>query len=773
MSTGEPSEHSLPIPIHHDVVSGTYNISVNLSAIGSTLLSIPTRLLAKIRKVDDMIAEDTPIAEAVTWTSTAAAASKPSISLTAQSFPGPWAFFTSAYMLGLFAMAVLMHRIQNIVVPTRFPNASQLNSQRRRRVSLRRRLYNALLPMDVSRTSTRLALHMPSLYYMCKMLLMWTLLLLKSADLCPEYESGTMHDLLRWSEQREMNQIAWSTFCAVCAAFCVEGFVKGLDGVGVGIGAHMQANSSPFNLVGYAFLLHIYSSPITHVNKPEGLPSRPDKHVVFTIAIPLLQLTVFHILSIRKQWSTHRLIPTALTSILSLIHFHITLLMHSYSSLPLHSSDKDIPSSYSSPNGTANYPLLNYIPNLFETMLLITIVLTISLNCLTQLVLTGSITRPLLGLGLAGRSTSAWSWSPNWDEDFGVLILRVGTASLEATGMRGWGNEMGTVVAPKRTVPVHAEIEYGTVAMSRSGAITVIPGSVAVPPSGRNRNKRRTMWGWKNEIRMVHVREEEAPSGGSVGIPGIIGVSRLWLREAWRYVKGVCSVGGTAFKMFWDIIRGRKVRNVWMAPPPSRLEIMNDRGVHDLVEDLGGGDDLYDRFVKGDELSDDDDDDEWDNEDAASASSDEEDEDEEDEEKDREALALYADLRAKESTPGVSSTTLLAHMTHTGGSPLTRRRYGALLDGEKSAHYGSVVDADLSPGSSSTAKSDDLLSYDDPRQNCVICTTEVREIICWPCRCLSMCDNCRESLASRSSSSKHRCPCCRRNVEGYSRIFIP
>lgn len=769
---GGPSEHSLPIPTHHDVVSGTYNISLNLSAIGSTLLSIPTWLLARIRKADDMLPEDTPIAEAVTWTSTAAAASKPSIaSLTAQSFPGPWAFFTSAYMLGLFAMAVLMHRIQNIVVPTRFPNASQLNSQRRHS-SLIRRFYNALLPLDVSRTSTRLALHIPSLYYMCKMLLMWSLLLLKSADLCPEYESGTIHDLLDWSQQKEMNQIAWSTFCAVCAAFCVEGFVKGLDGVGVGIGAHMQANSSPFNLVGYAFLLHIYSSPITHVNKPEGLPSRPDKHVIFTIAIPLLQLTVFHVLSIRKRWSTHRLIPTALSSILSLIHFHTTLLMHSYSSVPFH-PEKDTLSSYSTPNGTANYPLLNYIPNLFETMLLITIVLTISLNCLTQVMLTGSVSRPLLGLGLAGRSTSAWSWSPNWDEDFGVLILRVGTASLEATGLRGWGNEMGTVVAPRRNIHV-LEIEYGSVEMTRSGAVTVIPGSVAVPSSGRNRNKRRTMWGWKNEIRAVHVREGDTLTGGSVGIPGVIGVSRLWLREAWRYVKGICKVCRTAFAMLWEHFRTKKVvthPHSWVAPRRRRLEVRVDRPMIEEEEYEEYEEDAYDQFVQGDELSDDDDD-EWDNDDASSSSSDEEDEDEDegDEEKDREALVLYADLRSRESTPGVSSSTLLAHMIHTGGSPLTRRRYDAMLDGEMCR---GVVPGNLSPSAASTAKSDDFSTDDDHRQNCVICTTEAREIICWPCRCLSMCDNCRESLASRSSSSKHRCPCCRRSVEGYSRIFIP
>ncbi|KAF7365409.1 RING-type domain-containing protein [Mycena venus] len=44
---------------------------------------------------------------------------------------------------------------------------------------------------------------------------------------------------------------------------------------------------------------------------------------------------------------------------------------------------------------------------------------------------------------------------------------------------------------------------------------------------------------------------------------------------------------------------------------------------------------------------------------------------------------------------------------------------------------------------------------DELRRNCVICTCDPREIICWPCRCLSMCDGCREVLASKSSASKH------------------
>ena len=41
---------------------------------------------------------------------------------------------------------------------------------------------------------------------------------------------------------------------------------------------------------GYSFMLHFYSSPLTHLVKPEGLPSRPDVNVIFTIYVPLLQV---------------------------------------------------------------------------------------------------------------------------------------------------------------------------------------------------------------------------------------------------------------------------------------------------------------------------------------------------------------------------------------------------------------------------------------------------------------------------------------------------
>ena len=144
-----------------------------------------------------------------------------------------------------------MHRIQNIVVPIRPQTVHQFGPRRQRTRPFFRTLYALILPLDVSKTSTRLALHIPSLYFMCKMLLTWSLLLLQVSGHYPQHDSGVLHDLSKWIDEREMSQISWSTFCAVCAAFCVEGFVKGLDGVGVGIGAHMQANTSPFNLVSY------------------------------------------------------------------------------------------------------------------------------------------------------------------------------------------------------------------------------------------------------------------------------------------------------------------------------------------------------------------------------------------------------------------------------------------------------------------------------------------------------------------------------------------
>lgn len=53
---------------------------------------------------------------------------------------------------------------------------------------------------------------------------------------------------------------------------------------------------------------------------------------------------------------------------------------------------------------------------------------------------------------------------------------------------------------------------------------------------------------------------------------------------------------------------------------------------------------------------------------------------------------------------------------------------------------------------------------------CVICQENPREIITWPCKCLAICESCRLSLVAKGMEG---CVCCRRDVGGVSKIFMP
>ncbi|KAI9725234.1 MAG: hypothetical protein M1828_003415 [Chrysothrix sp. TS-e1954] len=53
---------------------------------------------------------------------------------------------------------------------------------------------------------------------------------------------------------------------------------------------------------------------------------------------------------------------------------------------------------------------------------------------------------------------------------------------------------------------------------------------------------------------------------------------------------------------------------------------------------------------------------------------------------------------------------------------------------------------------------------------CVICQTSPRTVLVWPCRCLSLCEDCRVKLAVDNYST---CVCCRRDVVAFSRLFVP
>lgn len=71
-------------------------------------------------------------------------------------------------------------------------------------------------------------------------------------------------------------------------------------------------------------------------------------------------------------------------------------------------------------------------------------------------------------------------------------------------------------------------------------------------------------------------------------------------------------------------------------------------------------------------------------------------------------------------------------------------------------------------GSSTWATGAAGMGPDGPQ--CVVCQSSPRTIIVWPCRCLSLCDDCRVALAMNNFD---KCACCRREVISFSRIYVP
>lgn len=140
--------------------------------------------------------------------------------------------------------ALLLNRIQNIVVPSRRPPHHHMRSS----PSLRSRwaLFNLVLPsffpIDLSSTYSRTILRLPTMYYILKSLVLWTILLLQAADYFPHSSWEPLQSLDEWVAHKEMDEICWFTFRAICGALCVGALTKGLEGVGT-------TPASPFNLV--------------------------------------------------------------------------------------------------------------------------------------------------------------------------------------------------------------------------------------------------------------------------------------------------------------------------------------------------------------------------------------------------------------------------------------------------------------------------------------------------------------------------------------------
>lgn len=350
------------------------------------------------------------------------------------------------------------------------------------------------------------------------------------------------------------------------------------------------------------------------------------------------------------------------------------------------------------------------MPCLFESVLLFVTFLAIFLNALTQIVAEGSVSRPLFGHHAA--------LLPRLDEDFSIALLRMGTASLETSSVAGFGNEVGGVAFMSSSLD---QTEVGTVALGRFGVDSI---SHSLEGYGKNRRAKK---GFANEIRNVKVTSND----------GDLWLDLAWYREFVKFTVGVARFLKRLYTLFRDFLRSPRLRpvsfpNTEDATPsddPPQAEHLDNR-------------DVYDRFIRGEQLSDD----EYDEYEPSSRSrsnsmesfssfSDDAENNAYDDQV--EAVGLYADLSSAVATP-TSASHLLAHLADHAPSPLTRRRFSQLVSGSSSGSlrqdtkdgWTEVIDA-RRPEVVFTRPQDSL---DEVRRNCVICTVEPRQIICWPCR---------------------------------------
>lgn len=115
------------------------------------------------------------------------------------------------------------------------------------------------------------------------------------------------------------------------------------------------------------------------------------------------------------------------------------------------------------------------------------------------------------------------------------------------------------------------------------------------------------------------------------------------------------------------------------------------------------------------------------------------------------------------------------HYENSGHGTLTRSRYRALRDPETVApqdESAALLQLLLSTRHQIKKPPSDFDDDDDidPRLACVICQVKPREIITWPCKCFAICESCRLSLATKGMEG---CVCCRRDVEGVLKVFLP
>lgn len=450
------------------------------------------------------------------------------------------------------------------------------------------------------------------------------------------------------------------------------------------------------------------------------------------------------------------------------------------------------------------FPSFTFLTHLLALFLSIIIIFTVSLTAFTNLFTLGYLPTPILRNLLPHEGVM-----PRAEDDFGVALLKLGTACMWSSQYGGMRNELVHVsLRPGPWVALSSANSVVTVPMSAQGGfgteITQI--DVEQPEESRRQDnyhrELRAFWkaAWVVVVNIATTLVFAIP-GGKKGVALAVNAWharwwygprswRVWRRAAWRLP--VAAVQANRLRLIegqrraaaLGAIGGNRQRQ--RSVQPEREHQSSGTSTALALRSRQGSMVPYDSYLRG-EVEMEDDDEEW--------------EDEIDLTEEQEDGYASSDSGSGESESGGDEgpslrdflptgtedtadlqPVLLAHLTSSSASPLTRRRYNALMlapssptasPSRPSRHAGSsslaplgamdqvVQDRRLQAASSRAQPTGD--DWDEERRKaCVICTVDPRDTILWPCRCLALCNDCRESLAARVEQKEHLCPCCRR-----------
>ncbi|ETS61434.1 hypothetical protein PaG_04466 [Moesziomyces aphidis] len=473
-----------------------------------------------------------------------------------------------------------------------------------------------------------------------------------------------------------------------------------------------------FNLVGFAFLLHFHSFT----------PDAPaTEHVYLCILLQLLQLWTIALTRCRRPVYAPRLVVSGVFGVVSLVHY-----------VAVEST-------------TGQYPFLEVLSRAPELALVCIIALTVGLHALTMLLLEGRVQPHRL---LFSRSNM-----PAWEEDWSLALFKLGTACMESTRLTGMEREAEPLVV------WHAPyLELG-----RSGGIELVEPHARISAVDEVAGLAREV----KEVRIETVRQS-AWSFGHAGLARVQAAAQFGLATlrvvaaiVMAVAKRMARAAGVEWRVpAWALRAARGVRLVWHgtngeARRQARQE-QTQRQVQRIRPTVSPAEPVHE---------------ELDEEDTDFAASDAETESIHSATSDTvgadEISHLISEHTSSETVTESEAFNqlLLAHLTRSA-APLTRSRYTALLPrGHDDALSAALADRRAPPSGA--------MARDDARRLCVVCCTEERNVICWPCRCLALCMDCREHLASqppartRGQPHTHLCPTCRTPVQAFSRLYIP